>query len=198
MASSSDDVMPEHLRLRWSCLLARIFERFDALNKHVTIMDLMGRLVPGDRRQADRTLEQQMCPHPPAYISPRENQHASWGKCLKCMQRIYYFPITHLRGTDEFHSQQLNKQVLLEVLGVITADGPEPVVVQAVGPEPVTSFPVDGPQLLHRRSALSLQAPGQAESQRPSGPRSGVALIGLTSWCRACWRALMPRRSSHP
>ncbi len=116
------------------------------------------------------------------------------------MQRIFYLPNNpHRRGTDEFHSQQLNKQVLLEVLGVITADGPEPVAVQAVGPEPVTSFSVDdGPQLLRRRSALSSEAPGQAESQRPSGPRSGVDLIDLTSWCRACWRAFMPRRSSHP
>jgi hypothetical protein len=190
--------MPEHIRLRWSCLLAGISERFDILNYHVKMMSLTARLSPGVPRWTDRTLEQQMCPHAPANISLGENQHASWGKCLKCTQRIFYLPKSPA-GTDEFHLHQLNRQVLLEKLGVITADGPAPVAVQAVGPEPVTfSSSVDGSQLLRRRSALSSETPGQAESQRHSDPRPGVALVDLTSWCRACLRAFMLQRSSHP
>jgi hypothetical protein len=198
-SSSNDDVMPERIRLRWSCLLSRISERFDILNYHVQIMSLTGRLAPTGvpRLAGPPTLEQQMCPHLPANISLGGNQHASWGKCLKCTQRIFYLT-KDPGGTDEFYLHQLNRQVLLEKLGVITVVGPEPVAAQAVGPKSVTSASVDGSQLLRRRSAPSSEETGQAESQRPSGPRSGVALVDLRSWCRACLRAFMPRCSSHP
>jgi hypothetical protein len=186
-SSSNDDVMPEHIRLRWSCLLSRISDRFGILNHHVEIMSLTGRLaLTGVPHRARPTLEQQMCPHLPANIALGENQHASWGKCSKCTQRIFYLPktTTSPSGTDEFHLHELNKQVLLEKLGVKVRrveDGP------AVGPETIISSSVEGPQLLRRWSAApSSEEPGQAESQRP-----------WSSLCRACLRAFIPRRSIH-
>jgi hypothetical protein len=198
-SSSNEDVMPEHVRLRWSCLLSRISDRFDILKHHVEIMSLTGRLaLTGVPHRARPTLEQQMCPHLPANIALGENQHASWGKCSKCTQRIFYLPkTTSPSGTDEFHLHQLNKLVLLEKLGVKVRrveDGP------AVGPETIISSSVDGPQLLRRWSAApSSEEPGQAESQRPGNPPpSSMALVDLTSWCRACLRAFIPRRSIHP
>jgi hypothetical protein len=192
-SSSNEDVMPEHVRLRWSCLLSRISDRFGILNHHVEIMSLTGRLaLTGVPHRARPTLEQQMCPHLPANIALGENQHASWGKCSKCTQRIFYLPkTTSPSGTDEFHLHQLNKLVLLEKLGVKVRrveDGP------AVGPETIIPSSVDGPQLLRRWSAApSSEEPGQAESQRPSR-----TLVDLTSLCRSCLRAFIPRRSIHP
>jgi hypothetical protein len=200
MASSShdDDVMPEPIRFRWGCLLLRISERFDILNNHVEIMSLTGRLVPrGIPHRARPTLAQQMCPHPPANMDLGENQHASWGKCSKCMQRIFYLPKSPSGTEEELHLHQLNKQVLLEKLGVKVTVEDSP----AVGPETITSSSsVDGPHLLRRWSAApSSEEPGQAESQQPGNPPpSGVTLLDLTSWCRACLRAFIPRRSIHP